>query len=160
MTVSTPGRQDTRWYSIQQASRRTGLSEPTLRYYEKIGLLGTVARDDSSRHRRYSPATMDTLEALACLRSAGMRVSDMRRYLELLEQGNAAAAQQRELFGRQADRLSDEIGRLQLRLAYLRSKADLWAARDAGDRVGEQQATAEVVRIMTLFSHELSEEKP
>jgi MerR family transcriptional regulator, copper efflux regulator len=39
--------------SIQDVSRRSGLSEPTLRYYEEIGLIGSIARDPSSRHRRY-----------------------------------------------------------------------------------------------------------
>jgi DNA-binding transcriptional MerR regulator len=149
----------TRWFTIQEVSRHTGLSEPTLRYYEKIGLIGAVTRDDSSRHRRYDPATMDTLEALACLRSAGMRVSDMRRYLDLLELGQSAAAQQRELFSGQADRLAGEIERLQLRLAYLQRKAEMWAARDSGDTGAERRATAEIVRIMTLFSDETTQER-
>jgi DNA-binding transcriptional MerR regulator len=98
---------------------------------------------------------VETIEALACLRSAGMRVIDMRRYLDLLELGDSAAAQQRELFSQQADRLAGEIQRLQLRLAYLQCKADMWAARDDGDIFGEKQAIAEIVRIMTQFVHEL-----
>jgi DNA-binding transcriptional MerR regulator len=150
----------TSWFSIQEVSRRTGLSEPTLRYYEKIGLIGAVTRDDSSRHRRYDPETMDTLQALACLRSAGMRVADMRRYLAFLDLGPAAAGQQRELFSEQADRLAGQIERLQLRLDYLRRKAELWAARDSGDRAAEQVASAEIVRLMTLFSQDTAQEGP
>lgn len=158
MTVSMLGR-DARWFTIQEVARRTGLSEPTLRYYERIGLIDAVPRDDSSRHRRYDQAALERIEALACLRSAGMRVTDMRRYLSLLELGDAAAGQQRELFAQQADRLAGEIGRLQLRLAYLQAKTEMWAARDCGDSAAEQVATAEIVRIMTHFSHELSQEK-
>jgi DNA-binding transcriptional MerR regulator len=157
--TATTLEQDARWYSIQEVARHTGLSEPTLRYYEKVGLIGAVARDDSSRHRRYDQATMDTLEALACLRSAGMRVADMRRYLDLLGLGNAASARQRELFSQQADRLAGQIERLQLRLAYLQRKAEMWAARDAGDAEAEQRATTEIVRIMTIFAHEPDQEK-
>ncbi|MFE1961666.1 MerR family transcriptional regulator [Streptomyces sp. NPDC059479] len=67
--------------TVQEMARRSGFSEPTLRYYEKIGLLGPVARDESSGHRRYEPATVARVEALSCLRSAGMTVSGMRRYL-------------------------------------------------------------------------------
>lgn len=70
--------------TIQQMARRSGFSEPTLRYYEQIGLLGVVGRDESSGHRRYGPATVERVEALSCLRSAGMTVSGMRRYLDLL----------------------------------------------------------------------------
>lgn len=31
--------------TIQQAARRSGLSEPTLRYYEEVGLIGPISRD-------------------------------------------------------------------------------------------------------------------
>jgi MerR family copper efflux transcriptional regulator len=64
--------------SIQDAARRTGLSEPTLRYYEEVGLVGPVLRDPSSGHRRYGTADLDTLEALACLRAVGVGIEDMR----------------------------------------------------------------------------------
>ncbi|MFG3318172.1 MerR family transcriptional regulator [Streptomyces sp. NPDC048171] len=132
-------------------ARRSGFSEPTLRYYEKIGLLGAVARDASSGHRRYGPATVERVEALSCLRSAGMTVSGMRRYLDLLAQGDAAAAEQRELFSSQARKLAADIEQLQLRLTYLRRKADLWDARVRGDLGAEQQAVDAVVRVMDQF---------
>jgi MerR family transcriptional regulator, aldehyde-responsive regulator len=41
--------------SIQEVARRTGFSESTLRYYERIGLIDPVPRDTSSSHRRYAP---------------------------------------------------------------------------------------------------------
>jgi MerR family transcriptional regulator, copper efflux regulator len=47
--------------SIQDVSRRSGLSEPTLRYYEQVGLIGPVERDQSSGHRRYREDDVDTL---------------------------------------------------------------------------------------------------
>jgi DNA-binding transcriptional MerR regulator len=34
--------------SIQDVSRRSGLSEPTLRYYEQVGLVGPIDRDENS----------------------------------------------------------------------------------------------------------------
>ena len=33
--------------TIQDESRRSGLSEPTLRYYEQVGLIGPIERDES-----------------------------------------------------------------------------------------------------------------
>jgi len=61
--------------TIQDVSRRSGLSEPTLRYYEEVGLIGPVDRDASSGHRRYRDEDLDTLQALACLRAMGMGIS-------------------------------------------------------------------------------------
>ena len=124
--------------TIQEVSRRSGLSEPTLRYYEKIGLLGPIARDESSGHRRYSAAGLQTAQTLACLRVAGTSVEEMRRYLRLLELG--AAAEQRDLFSAQADRLSAHIDRLQWSLTYLQQKAKIWDARERGDEAADQRA--------------------
>ncbi|MFF4653603.1 MerR family transcriptional regulator [Streptomyces sp. NPDC001380] len=138
--------------TIQEMSRRSGFTEPTLRYYEKIGLLGRVARDESSGHRRYGHATAERVVALSCLRSAGMTVSGMRRYLELLAQGDSAAAEQRDLFASQAEELAADIERLQLRLTYLRRKADLWDAVLRGDTAAEERAAEDVTRLMNQFT--------
>ncbi|MBB6347603.1 DNA-binding transcriptional MerR regulator [Nonomuraea muscovyensis] len=70
-----------------------------------------MERDPGSGHRRYDGQGVDRPEALACLRSAGMRIEDMRRYLELLGRGREGAAEQRDLFRRHAERLSGEIER-------------------------------------------------
>ncbi|MBQ0851221.1 MerR family transcriptional regulator [Streptomyces sp. NPDC057621] len=137
--------------TIQEMARRSGFAESTLRYYEKIGLLGPVARDESSGHRRYGPATADRVEALSCLRSAGMTVTGMRRYLDLLARGDSAAAEQRDLFAGQAEVLAADIEQLQLRLTYLRRKADLWDARVRGDAAAEKQAAEDVLDVMTRF---------
>jgi len=61
-------------------SRRSGLSKPTLRYYEAVGLLGPIERDPSSRHRRYCQQDLDTSQVLACLRAMGVGIADMRTY--------------------------------------------------------------------------------
>ncbi|MEW2568780.1 MerR family transcriptional regulator [Streptomyces sp. NPDC047070] len=137
--------------TIQEMARRSGFAESTLRYYEKIGLLGPVARDESSGHRRYGPATADRVEALSCLRSAGMTVTGMRRYLDLLARGDSAAAEQRDLFAGQAEVLAADIEQLQLRLTYLRRKADLWDARVRGAAAAEKQAAEDVLDVMTRF---------
>src|SRR4051812_35620446 len=84
-------------FTVQQAAQLTGLSEHTLRYYERVGLLPPVRREDSSRHRRYSAEDISIIESLACLRAAGLPLEQMRRYIGLMPQGRGAAAQQREL---------------------------------------------------------------
>ncbi len=119
--------------TIQDVSRRSGLSEPTLRYYEEIGLSGPIARDPSSRHRRYRDEDLDTLQALACLRAMGVGIEDMRTYQANRELGHAAAGEQRDLLLRHVERIEAEIETLRTHLDYLRAKAALWDARDRGD---------------------------
>ena len=74
-------------FSIQDVSRRSGLPEPTLRYYEQVGLIGPIDRDENTGYRRYGIEDLNTLEALACLRAVGMGIEDMRTY-----QANLSAA--------------------------------------------------------------------
>lgn len=124
-------------FSIQEVARRSGLSEPTLRYYEDVGLVGPIDRDTSSGHRRYRTADVDTLEALSCLRAAGVGIQDMRTYLANRGRGRAAAGEQRDLLLRHAERVEAEIAAQQARLLYLREKAALWDARDRGDNAAE-----------------------
>jgi DNA-binding transcriptional MerR regulator len=63
---------------VQEVSRRSGLSEPALRHYDEIGLLGLIARDSSSGHHRYRPEDLDVLQALDCMRALGAGIEDMR----------------------------------------------------------------------------------
>jgi DNA-binding transcriptional MerR regulator len=133
---------------IQEVARRTGFSESTLRYYERIGLIDPVPRVTSSSHRRYATETVDTLEALACLRSTGMSIDDMRAYLDGVREGLTAAPRMVALFAAHARRLEGELAALRVRQAYAAAKAALWRARAEADRLAEQQAAAEVARIM------------
>ncbi|TFV58869.1 MerR family DNA-binding transcriptional regulator [Mycobacterium sp. PS03-16] len=125
--------------TIQQVARRTGLAESALRYYERIGLIDPVPRDDSSGHRRYPPDLVAAVEALACLRGSGMSVTDMRAYVANMRRGAAAAADQHRLFAGQAGRLRREVERLQVRARYVEAKAELWAARERDDAAAEQR---------------------
>jgi MerR family copper efflux transcriptional regulator len=130
--------------TIQDVSRRSGLSEPTLRYYEEIGLIGPVARDESSGHRRYQPEDLDILQALACMRGLGVGIQDMRTYQANRAVGHAKAGAQRDLLLRHAERVDAEIKTLRIHLDYLRAKAALWDARDRGDADAEADADLRV----------------
>src|SRR5580658_2826558 len=131
--------------TIQDASRRSGLSEPTLRYYEEIGLIGPISRDASSGHRRYQDEDLDVLQALACMRALGVGIEDMRVYQANRSRGHEAAAEQRDLLLRHAQRIEAEIAAQYTRLDYLRAKAALWDARARGDAAAEAQAQQQVV---------------
>ncbi|WP_086685274.1 MerR family transcriptional regulator [Streptomyces pseudogriseolus] len=141
---------DTASVSIQDMSKISGLSEATLRYYEKIGLIGPVPRDESSGHRRYGGHAVERIEALGCLRATGMSVQDMRDYLRFLDGngdgGDGNATRMRELFERNVSRIQEEIERMHVRRRYLELKAQLWSARERGDAEGENRIVPEVAR--------------
>jgi DNA-binding transcriptional MerR regulator len=131
--------------TIQDVTRRSGLSGPTLRYYEEIGLIGPVPRDASSGHRRYRDEDLDTLRALACMRVLGVGIEELRTYQANRRRGNAAAAEQRDLLLRHAERIREEIASAHTRLDYLQEKAALWDARAQGDPAAEAIAAERVI---------------
>jgi MerR family copper efflux transcriptional regulator len=146
--------------TIQEVSRRSGLSEPTLRYYEEVGLVGPVDRDARSRHRRYRDEDLDLLQALACLRALGMGIEDMRTYQANRARatqsrgGRAVAAEQRDLLLRHTVRIEAEIAALHTRLDYLREKSALWDARAHGDAAAEAAAQQRVHAALSRMDTE------
>jgi len=134
--------------TIQDVSRQSGLSEPTLRYYEEVGLLGPITRDERSGHRRYAEGDLDAAQVLACLRAMGVGIEDMRTYQANRRRGREAAAEQRDILLRHADRVEEQIATLRVHLDYLRVKAALWDARDQADSAAEAQAYAELESIL------------
>src|ERR1700712_5876298 len=130
--------------SIQDASQRSRLSEPTLRYYEEVGLIGPIARDERSGHRRYRENDLDNLQALACLRAMGVGIEDMRTYQANRLLGRPAAGEQRDLLTRHARRIEREIATLHVHLNYLEAKAGLWDAREQNDTAAEEAASIRV----------------
>ncbi|MDA8196253.1 MAG: MerR family transcriptional regulator [Actinomycetota bacterium] len=134
--------------TIQDAAIRSGLSEPTLRYYEEVQLIGPITRDPSSGHRRYSEEDVDTLRALACLRAMGVGIEEMRTYQANRALGHAKANEQRDLLLKHAARIENEIETLRVHLDYLRIKAKLWDARARRDEVAEEEASEMVQALL------------
>ncbi|WP_342619877.1 MerR family transcriptional regulator [Rhodoferax sp. GW822-FHT02A01] len=118
----------TTFFSIAEASRATGLSAHTLRYYEQIGLIAPVAR--SSGARRYSAEDMRWLEFLVRLRSTGMPMRDMQRYAQLRRQGQdpEGVAERQALLERHAIRLEEEQRLLAENLQIIRDKIQTYQA--------------------------------
>ncbi|KAF6615132.1 MerR family transcriptional regulator, partial [Paenibacillus sp. EKM208P] len=73
--------------SISQAAELTGLTEDTIRYYERIGLLPYAERK-ANGHRFYSRDQILGIIFLTRLKATGMTIEEMKHYRELSEQGN------------------------------------------------------------------------
>lgn len=74
--------------TIADAARVSGLSAHALRYYERAGLLDPVDRNEGG-HRRYREEDLDLIRFLSKLRTTGMPIREVRRYTELMRQGES-----------------------------------------------------------------------
>lgn len=116
--------------TIQEASRKSGLSAHTLRYYERIGLIHEVDRGPNG-HRTYAGADLDWLDFLTKLRATGMPIADMCRYAELRRQGPRTTAERRRMLEAHRERVRARIAQLTGDLGVLDYKIDFYNALES-----------------------------
>ncbi|BBP87338.1 hypothetical protein BsIDN1_09560 [Bacillus safensis] len=63
----------------QAAKKQLDLSTATLRYYENIGLIREIKRDDHGI-RDYTEDDLQWIEFIKCMRNAGLSIDALREY--------------------------------------------------------------------------------
>jgi DNA-binding transcriptional MerR regulator len=121
-------------WSTGEAAAKCGLSQHTLRWYERIGLLGTIHRGGDGR-RRFSDSDLDWLSLLTKLRATGMPVRDMQRYAELVR-SRAGQAERLELLKRHREEVRRALASQRECLKLLDMKIDHYATCVAGKSTG------------------------
>jgi len=114
-------------WSIGETAEKCGLSQHTLRWYERMGLVGPVGRDGEGR-RRFSAADLDWLTVITRLRETGMPVRDMQRYAELARSGGGEA-ERLELLKRHREEVRRALTAQRECLKLLNSKIDHYSRR-------------------------------
>ncbi|KRF31697.1 MerR family transcriptional regulator [Paenibacillus sp. Soil787] len=97
--------------TIKQAAEFTGLSEDTIRYYEKIGLLPYADRK-ASGHRTYSKHQLEGMVFLTRLKATGMTLEEMKHFRKLYEMGEASLPERVSILIEHKNRIQNEIDRL------------------------------------------------
>ena len=90
--------------TIKQVSEKYGVSQDTLRYYEKAGLVPEVTRT-ASGIRDYQQTDLNWLELALCMRNAGLPVNVIVEYRRLYEQGDSTIPQRLKLLTDQREEL-------------------------------------------------------
>ncbi|MFE9630721.1 MerR family transcriptional regulator [Streptomyces sp. NPDC006463] len=116
-------------YTISEVEARTGLTQHTLRWYERIGLMPHVDRSHSGQ-RRFSDGDLNWLAFVGKLRATGMSVADMVRYAELVREGEHTVDERRELLERTRRDVRARLSELTDALAVLDYKIDLYAMKE------------------------------
>jgi DNA-binding transcriptional MerR regulator len=112
--------------TIQRVADRTGLSEYTLRYYERIGLIESVDRAENG-HRRYTEMDIGWIEFLKCLRATGMPVAQMKIYADLTRVGGHTIDARLELLEEHRCAVLRQIEEMQRYLAVVDHKIDYYS---------------------------------
>ena len=111
-------------------SRQTGVKIPTIRYYEKEGILAAPVRSEGNQ-RRYGETDLERLGFIKHARDLGLPMAAIRKLLELSEHPDRPCAD--------ADRIANEqLAAVRQRISHLQ-KLESELARIATSCDGHQQ---------------------
>ncbi|MFD0693733.1 MerR family transcriptional regulator [Paenibacillus sp. GCM10027628] len=107
--------------TIRQVAAVTCLSVHTLRYYESIGLLGSIRRNENG-YRYYSSTDITWIEFLNRLKATGMPITKMLEIAELRRQGDSTLTARRILLEEHYKEVQKNMFELQKNLNLLADK--------------------------------------
>lgn len=110
---------------IAEVSEKYGLSVDTLRYYERVGLIPTVNRNESGI-RDYNELDLRRVEFIKCMRSAGLPVEVLIDYVALVQQGDKTIEARKEILVEQRDQLMVRMSEMQKTLDILNHKIKVY----------------------------------
>lgn len=119
-------------YTVSEMAKLLNVAPSTLRYYDREGLLPFVERS-SGGTRIFTETDLRWLKIISCLKSAGMPLKDIRRYIEVAMQGRETIDARLEMFHEQRRRIPDQMAALQQTLDVVEYKCWYYeTARQAG----------------------------
>jgi MerR family transcriptional regulator, aldehyde-responsive regulator len=98
--------------TIREVSEKYGISQDTLRYYERIGMIPEVTRT-ASGIRNYQPEDLGWVELAICMRGAGLPVEALIEYVKLCQKGDATIPARLQLLQEQKVHLKEQKQQLE-----------------------------------------------
>lgn len=108
---------------IAEASEHYGLSVDTLRYYERVGLIPTVHRNEGGI-RDYNDLDLRRVDFIKCMRSAGLPIEVLIEYVALVQQGDKTIGARKEILVEQRKLLLGRMQEMQKTLDILNHKIE------------------------------------
>jgi len=140
--------------NIREFAEHSGLTAHTLRYYERVGLMGSIGRE-ANGHRVYGPQDSQWVTFLHHLRETGMSIREMQRYCALRDQGDATLAARLALLERHAEKVAAQLRTQHEHLARLRDTVSAYQTKLSrqGGRTTDPAATGAAPRAADPARH-------
>ena len=137
--------------TIKEVSEHFGISQDTLRYYERVKMIPKVTRT-SGGIRDYQEEDLKWVELALCMRSAGLPIEVMIEYLDLYQKGDETIPARLELLSNQMEVLQEQKKQLEAtmnRLAYKISKYE--EAMKTGKLVWDEDCVKKYGKISSIL---------
>lgn len=106
-------------YTIKKVSEMTGLSIPTIRYYDKEGLLPDLQRKESG-YRIFSDQDLESIDLIECFKASGLTIREIRHFMSLVKRGDVTLAERLAIFQTHIARLEEKLAAVQNALEHSR----------------------------------------
>ncbi|MEF9953593.1 MAG: MerR family transcriptional regulator, partial [Clostridium sp.] len=111
-------------YTIGQFSEKVEISTYTLRFYEKVGLLPLVKRNDKGI-RIFDKDDIFWIETIKCLRETGMKISDIKHIVDLSLEGDYTKEERKNLLLEHRKKIDLEIKKLKNYINKINKKIEM-----------------------------------
>ena len=106
-------------YTIKKVSEMTGLSIPTIRYYDKEGLLPDLQRKESG-YRVFSDRDLEAIDLIECFKESGLTIREIRHFMSLVRQGDVTLDERLAIYQMHIARLEEKLAAVQNALEHSR----------------------------------------
>ena len=110
---------------IAEVSEQYGLSSDTLRYYERVGLIPPVNRNESGI-RDYNELDLRRVDFIKCMRAAGLPIEVLIEYVAMVQQGDSTIEARKEILKEQRALLVTRMEEMQKTLDILDHKLEVY----------------------------------
>jgi DNA-binding transcriptional MerR regulator len=98
-------------YTISQVAEKMGVTVPTLRYYDKEGLLPFVDKK-VDRTRVFKDEDFQGLGIITCMKNSGTPIKDIKKYMDLCQEGDSTLQERLEIFLERKEAVQKQIEEL------------------------------------------------
>ncbi|GAP01121.1 hypothetical protein FFRU_040550 [Fructobacillus fructosus] len=96
--------------TIGEVSKKTNLSVPTLRYYDREGLFPGLQRE--SGIRKFSDKELAGIQVIECLKKSGLSIPDIKQFMDWTTMGSETFEERKDLFVNQRAQVEKQLNDL------------------------------------------------
>ena len=98
-------------YTIKQVAEKKGVSVPTLRYYDKEGLMPFIEKKENGT-RVFKDEDFKGLEIITCMKNSGMPIKEIKKYMDMCIEGDSTLIDRLEVFLKRKEIVKKQIEEL------------------------------------------------
>ena len=118
-------------YSMKQTCIKTGLSYDTLKFYCNEGLIPNVKRNKNN-YRVFNDDDINWIRSLSCLKSCGMSIVEMKKYLRLCIKGQTTIPERQLILESKLRELKQKKEEIQKSIDFIHWKQSFYKNVQSG----------------------------